>query len=48
MIGERIIELVVYIFSLLTAKGRKSFGIENEESLTVVRLVRDFRVSHWL
>ena len=48
MISERIIELVAEMFSLLTAKGRKWFGIEDEESLVVVRLVRDFRVSRWL
>ena len=48
MIGERIIELVAYIFSVPTANRRKSFGIEKEESLAVVKLVRDFRLSHWL
>jgi hypothetical protein len=48
MLGERIIELLAYLFSLLTADGRKSFGVEDEESLAVMRLMRDFRVSHWL
>ena len=43
MIGERIIELVAYMFSVLTANGRKRFGVEDEESLAVVRLMRDFR-----
>ena len=49
VIGERIIGLVAYMFSLLAAKGRKRFGVENEdESLAVVRLMRDFKASHWL
>ena len=49
VIGKRIRELVACVFSLLTAERRKSFGVEDEgESLAVVRLVTDFRVSHWL
>ena len=48
MIGERITELVAYVCSLMRANGRKSFGVEDEEFLAVVRLMRDFSVSRWL
>jgi hypothetical protein len=48
MIGERIIELVAYMFSLLASNGRKRFGVEDVESLAVMGLIRDLRVSHWL
>jgi len=48
MIGDRIIELLAYMCSLLTANGRNRFGVEDEESLALVRLMRECRVSRWL